>query len=762
MSLHLHHLAGCTPEPIAGYLKALGVLRAVALGPDRGARARWNHGRFELVTSLDRDGLARFFLEDYAPSPIIAPWNGGSGFYPKDTKDGIEPLSSSPAGRFAAYREAIAAGRALVGSRAESPKGEQKLEMIRACRRDWPEAMLAWLDAAVVLTGDGARYPALLGTGGNDGRLDFTNNRMQRLVELIDPETGAPRPGARPLLAAALFGEPAPGLQRRAVGQFLPGNAGGPNQTSGYLGESLVNPWDFVLLLEGALLLPVAAVRRLESAGVVQAAAPFAVRARAGGYASACAADEGNQRGEQWMPLWNGAATLAEVRALFAEGRLVASPQKRQATHAIDAARAIAGLGVARGVGEFVRFGYIERNGQANLAVPLDRWTVEAGDRAGAPERSRLLDEIDPWVEELRRVSQGDSAPASLGRALRRVEAAMLEVCRDGSAERWQRLLLALADVEEAIVARPKAAAAATWLGPIPPLSPEWLHAAGDGSNQSSPELRLAMAIASQTGPADRAGAQELGPIRAHCLPLDPRSGFRRLAVGEGGLARDRRVVWTGRDLADDLAAVALRRMIEAARHGAHVFPLRGRRFAPLDDITRFLDGAVDEPRIAGLSRALMAIEWRRAPRPPGPPRAGRAPVLYALFRLAYAPAAVHPPRTAGRRSPDESLPPLAPRLDPAPLRLLLAGRLHEAGVAAIRTLTAAGARPKLRLITGAPDLGRRLAAALAIPVAPGDLAQLLDSVCKPARPEADPTPSTHAPATPTTPAAPTTPTTPE
>ncbi|XYH98814.1 type I-U CRISPR-associated protein Csx17 [Sorangium sp. So ce1128] len=745
MSLHLHHLAGCTPEPIAGYLKALGVLRAVASQADRGARARWSSGRFELVTSLDRDGLARFFLEAYAPSPIIAPWNGGSGFYPKDTKDGIEPLSSSPANRFAAYREAISAGRAIVAARAESPKGEDKLEMIRACRRAWPEPMLAWLDAAVVLAGDAAKYPALLGTGGNDGRLDFTNNRMQRLVELFDPTTGAARPGARPLLAAALFGEPAPGLERRAVGQFLPGNAGGPNQASGYMGESLVNPWDFVLLLEGALLLPVAAVRRLESAGLVQAAAPFAVRARAGGYASACAADEGNQRGEQWMPLWDGAATLAEVRGLFAEGRLVASANKRQAGHAIDAARAVAGLGVARGVSEFVRFGYIERNGQANLAVPLGRWAVEAGDRAGASSRSRLLDEIDPWVEGLRSLGQGDSAPAGLGRALRRVEAAMLAVCRDGSPERWQRLLLGLAEAESALASRPKVAAAAHWLGPIPTLSPEWLHAADDGSA----ELRLAAAIASQTGPADRLGAEDLGPIRAHCLPLDPRSGFRRLAFGADGLVRDPRVVWTGRNLVDDLAAVAERRVIEAALHGAHAFPLRGRTYAPLDDVALFLDGAVDEARIAGLSRALMAVTWWRTVRPLSLHRAKRPSAIHALFRLAYTPEAVSQRPGSGRGGAQTSVAPLSPRLDPAPLRLLLADRMHEAGAAAARTLSAAGARPKLRFFAGAHELARRVAASLAIPVSPDDLIKLLDLVCKPARSAVEDSPSTPPPAAP-------------
>jgi CRISPR-associated protein Csx17 len=37
---------------------------------------------------------------------------------------------------------------------------------------------IAWLDAAYV-AGDEARYPAILGTGGNDGRFDFANRKAQ-------------------------------------------------------------------------------------------------------------------------------------------------------------------------------------------------------------------------------------------------------------------------------------------------------------------------------------------------------------------------------------------------------------------------------------------------------------------------------------------------------------------------------------------------------------------------------------------------------
>ena len=65
------------------YLKALGVLRLVSEQTDPKARGCWRDGVFVLETRLDRDGLAQFFLEQYSPTPLLAPWNGGSGFYVK-------------------------------------------------------------------------------------------------------------------------------------------------------------------------------------------------------------------------------------------------------------------------------------------------------------------------------------------------------------------------------------------------------------------------------------------------------------------------------------------------------------------------------------------------------------------------------------------------------------------------------------------------------------------------------------------------------
>ena len=262
-------LNGCAPTPLASYLKALGVLRLVSSpanhvsgeAADPHARGWWENECFHLRTTLGHDALLHFFLYDYAPSPIIAPWNGGSGFYPKDNKDGFEPLAAHRvADRFEHISSAIEYSNLAVDSLAlaERPEGAAKVELVSALRAGLPDTALHWLDATLALSGDGLAYPQLLGTGGNDGRLDFTNNFMRRLVSrgkppgLFDPSTGRPSNDAETLIDSALFGTPTAGLSSTAVGQFAPGAAGGPNATTGYSSGSEVNPWDFVLMLEGA------------------------------------------------------------------------------------------------------------------------------------------------------------------------------------------------------------------------------------------------------------------------------------------------------------------------------------------------------------------------------------------------------------------------------------------------------------------------------------------------------------------------------
>jgi len=711
VTTHVLALRGCTPSPLAGYLKALGLFRLVAQQVDPRARAFWKDDVFHLVSTLDEARLLHFLCDEVEPTPMVSPWNGGSGFYAKDNHAALDAIASSKSPRLAAFRAAIAAARAVAEGLEERPKDEAKDAMLTGCRRAWAEASLAWLDAAVSLTREGeGKYPALLGTGGNDGRLDFTNNVMQRWVDLFDPDTGAGRPGSIATARASLFGTTERGLISAAIGQFHPGGAGGANAVAGFDADSLFNPWDFVLALEGAATLRVASLRRLDGGGVSLAAAPFALHGLPGGYGSATEADD-EGRGEQWLPLWEAPATFPELRALFAEGRLVCGRERPR--NALDAARAIAQLGSARGVSSFVRYAFMVRNGLSNLAVPVMR--VET--RASPLIDARLLDEIMPWLEALRGAADDKHAPPAFGRALRRIQGIILDLCTRSTPgpREWSLLLEELGAAEDLLV-RSSRFTVARRLKPLPRLSARWIAAADDGT----PEFELAAAVASARAPRRDGKLDTLGPLRAHCLPLDPARRHEAFSASDDALRDDPRVVWSGSDLTGDLARIVARRAMESAREGFDGLAISGGSYASLQSLSDFIAGATDDARIARLARGMMAVQ-------PSEPRAAgyvKASPLYSVFRLANLDASAGTARAlpAGVR----------PRCDAQTIRLLMAGRLDDAARLALARLGAMGLRPKLRYAAGDARLGQRLAASLAFPLDPRSLGSVLAAVTKP------------------------------
>lgn len=730
MTWHVHTLVGCAPTPLAHYLKALGVLRLVGQQKDAEVRGYWRQDEFILVTQLTHEDIDRFFLEEYAPTPMLTPWNGGSGFYPKDQKAGIEAISSSTLQRFGTYREAIEIGRALVGTRTESSKDkDEKAALLKVCKANWSAAALEWVNAVTVVTRSSEiAYPAVLGSGGNDGRLDFTNNFMQRLVELLPTQEGELASSSSLLLLRnAIWGTPLRGLTGVPIGQFFPGGAGGLNGSTGFVGNAQVNPWDYVLMLEGAMLLQVTSVRRLDDAGgfgLPQASAPFAVRSRAEGYASAAPADE-SARGEQWFPLWQGPATLGEVSALFNEGRLQAGPKR--ADEALEAAQALSRLGVTRGVTAFQRFGYAERNGQANLAVPLGRW------RVSNKPNVQLLDEIHDWVSRLRK-------QVAFDRHARQIERIMLSICAqsaDNAGPLFEQLLEALGDAEAEMVRRPRATGSAN-LRPIPALHTTWIE---EAVRYPTREFRLARAIATQVDARDRSN------LRSHFAPLE---GLR-FRVAQESLAKDNDVVWSDRALTNDLGRLLQRRLLprrdgedsaKTKRLGdkAKLFPLSSAFPVGLDDVLAFLNGEVDDARVARLTRALLAVNIDRGDRSaPGSIELDELrldlPAPYAALRVLYSPWSLEEPLTLGGRAgqPKQlSHPRLSVRPHPAVLALLGAGRLEDATALAVQILKNAGGRAKIRTFIGSAELSQRILASLAIPISFADISRLAAMVFKP------------------------------
>src|SRR5690606_30024657 len=184
-------LTGCRPEPLASYLKALGVLRLVAQQKDASARGRWRGEHFVLTSRLTRQDLVDFFASEWRPTPVVAPWNGGSGFYPKDNTAAAEAILASADPRLAPFAETIRLARSFVAAQGwpERPADGAAPGLSAAVRALLPGSALARLDAALVLGHDRPLCPPRLGAGGNDGRLDFSNNFQQRVIQVLTSAT---------------------------------------------------------------------------------------------------------------------------------------------------------------------------------------------------------------------------------------------------------------------------------------------------------------------------------------------------------------------------------------------------------------------------------------------------------------------------------------------------------------------------------------------------------------------------------------------
>ncbi len=742
-SLHLHHLEGCAPTPLAHYLKALAILRLLTEQIDADARGFWGSEHFHLITRLDRQELLNFFVDQYTPSPLLAPWNSGSGFYASDNKEGLLAIAASQAPRFADYRLAITAASRVTREFSRAPINEAKAKFTRRWRECWRGPSAAWIDAVVVIQADGSlAYPALLGTGGNDGRLDFINNYMRQLAHLWDTSSLlAPlRPQASQLLSSALFGGATRGQAKSAIGQFLPGSAGGANQSAGFDAKPLSNPWDVLLMLEGTLVLRSSLVRRAESKGLAQAAAPFAVRGSAAGYGSAAEIDE-SARGEQWMPLWSTPTTYAELQQLFAEARCKIG--ERTAQQPLDFARAIARQGVARGIDAFERFGYIERNGQTTLAVPLGRWQVRS-----QPHQD-LLDEVASWVATLRHSGRNRHAPPRLRSAAKTCEEVMLSCCRQNSAIHWRTLLMRLAETEQTLLRCPKFSTEQQ-LRPLPRLSSGWLQAIGilDPQDPCARELRLAFALASlhdwtRESPSLPPTWQWNDPIRRHWIPLDrtPNPGHSdrppRLRTTGNTIDRPAEVVSRGVDLLRDAISVLRHRALSRGhRRSLGLIPAVSWAAAPLTDIAAFIRGEVDEERCLKLALALMALDWRALAKGEHleflPPPSERPGAVYSVLRLAT-PLAPIPAMTRSVWDPEtgtrclRECQAITTCLDPALLERLLAEDLSGAFRIALQRLQVAGLRPQIRIAAMPRRHLRRLAASLIFPISNRDLHDLAE-----------------------------------
>lgn len=706
-------LKGCTPEPLSSYLKALGVLRLVVeQKQDPKAKGYWHDDAFVLVTDLTSDGLMQFFLLNYCPTPLVAPWNGSTGFYAKDNKKTLEAVLKSQSERLSLYRETIEKAQKQVDALKLTiqPKDKDEKRRLLTQLRNWlPDDAVKWLDTCALITDD-LRFPPLTGTGGNDGNFEFSRTFMQQLQELLDFKTGEPKENAALLLQASLFNESLPGLPFAGkIGQFNPIAAGGANAAPGYDADSRVNPWDYVLMLEGIMLFTSGATRRYEQSTSGELAYPFTVRPSSVGYGSASEADD--TRAELWTPLWSLPTSLRELQILFSEGR--AKVGSRAAKDGVDFARAISTLGVNRGIGEFVRYSFQVRNGLSYFAIPLGRFQPKLN-----PQVNRLA-ELDRWLERFKRAAADTKAPASVKRAQRRLETTIIALSQErGELLTQGELLVALGEVEAALD-RSLRFTKEQHLPSIPRLREDWLRAFDD----EAVEFRLALAL------AGRNLRQRLVRVRGN-----------NWADNEDSIT-----TWQAGSLVKNLLALVRREEIESERQekqqeresaviqpaanslerAVPTFPL-----AQLDDIVCWIEGCVDDERIEAIARGLCLVDL-----PKQFPQSARPELP---IPAAYALAAIVHRRTLNSHALQQifgqfilSQNTTLPRV-PALLTKLATGDCVAATALAAQRLHASGLLPAIQGgIYEPPQRTQRIAAALAFPISDLNTARLLKQIRK-------------------------------
>jgi CRISPR-associated protein Csx17 len=711
-------LEGCRPEPLMNYLKAIGVLRLVAEQADAEARGCWRNDVFLLCSKLDRNALCEFFLNQYKPTPIVAPWGARSGFYAgsseKAARGAIEEVMKSKDLRFAPFQDLVKRVRSLLQGMgiSEKAKDEEKMALLAGCRSRLPDEIMPWLDTCYVLLGDDRRFPPLLGTGGNEGSGSYVSGFAQQIVACLIKRNHDSA------LCSALFGDSRPdSFTDQTPGHFSGMAAGGANAGQGFDASVRTNPWDYLLCLEGTCLWASGVVRRLGQLGPRMASFPFTVTVSGVGSASLTLSDGVKPKkakrdiAEIWLPIWSRSLALPELRGLLAEGRVTVG--RRTAVAGIDVARAIAGLGVDRGISRFERNIFLMRNGQSFLAVSAGSMNVEKR------EAVDLILGIDPWLNRFREASAHKDAPPRFKAALRDVEQAIFEFCRYGGPGFFQAILVALGQAERELAVNEGRVTNKQSCNPLAPLSSDWIDAASDGT----PEFELALALA---GVFDL--EQKIGSLRTNLEPVAlqrRKDGNRSASWAEKG----RSVVWNSASLAVNLTQVLARRIMDGDKEGCENLPLAADNFVSLSTVSQFLAGELDDRRIEELLWGLVLVDQERRPDKASPPSgwSGPLPRAYALLKLLFLPE----PLKVGDQE-------ILIKPEPRVLALLSAGRVGEACQIAMRRLRASGLSPLPHPRSGGvvrdrdwKELdclgadGQRLAAALLMPISKDSIRQL-------------------------------------
>jgi CRISPR-associated protein Csx17 len=395
------------------------------------------------------------------------------------------------------------------------------------------------------------------------------------------------------------------------IGLFDPGANGTANTSPFGAATSLVNPWIFILMMEGLPWFSSAPARRLHSEAHhdPRAAMTFMTHGDAAGTTTGSPNEE--SRGEVWFPWWERPLRAAAVRQLFTEGRAVW--RGRTATRSDQMYLATAAQGVSPAIGGFDRYSIQQRNGTSHTAVLADRIRVRHVDAVA------VVADVEDWMNIL----GGKQLPTTVKAATRRFDIARIDLVRANSA-RLQATAVAelLGSVTAAELAVGRSGRTREDINPWPRprearrlvdllAEPSWEPVLGQ------PEFRVALGIASIVTPPLK-DAPRGRTMRELLLPIDPPLGridrprWRSAPVVPG--LGQRKLIDVLADLTTWLV-VSAPTMTSVTEHGQHstcgvTLPRSGVR-VPWTDVHAWANGLLRDERIDYWLHALVALDWR-------------------------------------------------------------------------------------------------------------------------------------------------------
>lgn len=170
------YVSNCKTEPFGSALKALGVFKILGEQKDPDIESYWENGELIINTALTKDEIVDFFMREYSPTPILAPWLGQSGFWSAYESPSLKSIMESGESRFETFRKNVEKIRLIIAQIADEQgitqsdlqdegiskkfRNKNKVRLVTMCRNQLEDSYVYWSDAAVVINAEGTpKYP---------------------------------------------------------------------------------------------------------------------------------------------------------------------------------------------------------------------------------------------------------------------------------------------------------------------------------------------------------------------------------------------------------------------------------------------------------------------------------------------------------------------------------------------------------------------------------------------------------------------------